>query len=261
MVYLAHIRAAFALSNGSYGSPRMHRGRIDDGHKIGRRRTARLMRENKLIARSRRRFKRTTDSGHAWPLAPNPIDQDAAAERPDRQMERGHLLYPDGGRLAVSCGGHRPLLPAGGRPAWFARKSLPGDSWASSDRLKRDQAVEALRRALVARNPPPRLVHHSDRGSQYCSVDYQSLLRKRDVLISLSAIACNRLPATHERKGELLRQRHGGNLLQDHQVGAHMAGRMADLQAGRKRHRKIRRRVLQSRQAALIAWLREPCRL
>lgn len=85
MVYLAHIRAAFALSNGSYGSPRMHRDLIDDGHKIGRRRTARLMRENKLIARSRRRFKRTTDSGHAWPVAPNLIDQDFTAERPDQK--------------------------------------------------------------------------------------------------------------------------------------------------------------------------------
>ena len=52
MVYLAHIRTAFALSNGSYGSPRMHRDLVDEGHEIGRHRTARLMRENQLIARS-----------------------------------------------------------------------------------------------------------------------------------------------------------------------------------------------------------------
>jgi transposase InsO family protein len=71
--------------------------------------------------------------------------------------------------------------------------------WATSDRLKRDLAVEALRRALVARNPAPGLLHHSDRGSQYRSVDYQALLRKRAILISLSAIAGNRLPATDER--------------------------------------------------------------
>ena len=51
-VYLAHIRTAFALSNGTYGSPRMHRDLVDDGHEIGRHRTARLMRENRLIARS-----------------------------------------------------------------------------------------------------------------------------------------------------------------------------------------------------------------
>lgn len=58
--------------------------------------------------------------------------------------------------------------------------------WATSDRLKRDLAVEALRRALVARNHRPGLVHHSDRGSQYCPVDYQALLRKRGILTSMS---------------------------------------------------------------------------
>ena len=58
--------------------------------------------------------------------------------------------------------------------------------WATRDRLKRDLAVEALRRALVARNPGPGLVRHSDRGSQHCSVDDQALLRKRGILISMS---------------------------------------------------------------------------
>jgi putative transposase len=58
--------------------------------------------------------------------------------------------------------------------------------WATSDRLKRDLAVQALRRGLVARNPAPGLLHHSDRGSQYCSVDYQALLRRRGILISMS---------------------------------------------------------------------------
>ena len=76
MVMLAHVRSGFALSNGTYGSPRMTRELQDDGFAIGRRRTARLMRENGLRARQKRRFKRTTDSEHAWPIAPNIIDQD-----------------------------------------------------------------------------------------------------------------------------------------------------------------------------------------
>jgi putative transposase len=62
MVYLAHIRTTFALSNGTYGSPRKHRDLIDEGHAIGRHRTVPLMRENQLIARQKRCFKRTTDS-------------------------------------------------------------------------------------------------------------------------------------------------------------------------------------------------------
>ena len=83
MIHLAHIRTAFALSNGTYGSPRMHRDLIDEGHQIGRHRTARLMKENKLVARQKRRFKRTTDSEHAWPIAPNHVAQDFSAEAPD----------------------------------------------------------------------------------------------------------------------------------------------------------------------------------
>ncbi|MBU9700082.1 IS3 family transposase [Rhodobacteraceae bacterium HSP-20] len=173
MVYLAHIRTAFALSNGTYGSPRMHRDLVDDGHEIGRHRTARLMRENQLIARQKRRFKRTTDSEHAWPIAPNLVAQDFTADGPDRKWGADiSYIWTAEGWLYLAV-----VLDL------FSRRVV---GWATSDRLKRDLAVEALRRALVARNPAPGLVHHSDRGSQYCSVAYQALLRKRGVQISMS---------------------------------------------------------------------------
>jgi putative transposase len=76
VVLLADVRSAFALSNGTYGSPRMTREPQDQGLAVGRRRTARIMRDNGLRARQKRRFKRTTDSEHAWPVAPNLLDQD-----------------------------------------------------------------------------------------------------------------------------------------------------------------------------------------
>jgi putative transposase len=85
LVLLAHIRSSFALSMGTYGSPRMTRELQDEGFSIGRRRTARLMRENGLNARQKRRFKRTTDSHHAFPVAPDLIDQDFSAERPNQK--------------------------------------------------------------------------------------------------------------------------------------------------------------------------------
>ena len=85
LVLLAHIRSAFARSNGTYGSPRMTHELQDDGVQIGRRRTARLMRENGFKARQRRRFTRTTDSHHAFPVAPNLLDQDFSAERPNQK--------------------------------------------------------------------------------------------------------------------------------------------------------------------------------
>ena len=85
MVLLAHVRSAFALSNGTYGSPRMTRELQDSGFAVGRRQTARLMHENGLKVRQKRRFKRTTDSDHAWPIAPNIIDQDFTATGPNEK--------------------------------------------------------------------------------------------------------------------------------------------------------------------------------
>ena len=73
------------LSNGTYGSPRTTREFQDQGLKAGRRRVTRLMRENGLRARQPRRFRRTTDSLHAFPVAPNLLDQDFSAERPNEK--------------------------------------------------------------------------------------------------------------------------------------------------------------------------------
>lgn len=163
----------FALSNGTYGSPRMHRDLIDEGHQIGRHRTARLMRENGLVARQKRRFKRTTDSEHAWPIAQNLIAQDFSADSPDKKWgaDISYIWTAQGWLyLAVVLDLH-------------SRRVV---GWVTSDRLKRSLAVAALRRAIANRNPLAGLVHHSDRGSQYCSVDYQAKLRKRGILISMS---------------------------------------------------------------------------
>lgn len=70
MVYPAHIRTAFALSNGTHGSSRMQRHLVDERHEIGRHRTARPMRENQSIERQKQRFKRATDSEDSWPSRP-----------------------------------------------------------------------------------------------------------------------------------------------------------------------------------------------
>lgn len=173
MIHLAHIRTAFALSNGTYGSPRMHRDLVDEGHQIERHRTARLMKEKRLVARQKRRFKRTTDSEHAWPIAPNHVVQDFSAEAPDRKWGADiSYVWTAEGWLYLAV-----IIDL------FSRRVV---GWAVSDRLKRNLALEALRRAFATRNPKPGLVHHSDRGRQYCSVDYQAELQKRGILISMS---------------------------------------------------------------------------
>jgi len=173
MVLLAHVRSAFALSNGTYGSPRMTRELRDDGLTVGRRRTARLMRENGLRARQKRRFKRTTDSHHAWPVAPNLLDQDFTAAGPDEKWGADiSYIWTKEGWLYLAV-----VIDL------FARRVV---GWSTSDRLHRDLALAALRKAVVMRRPAAGLIHHSDRGSQYCSTDYQAELKALGILISMS---------------------------------------------------------------------------
>lgn len=173
LVLLAHVRSAFALSNGTYGSPRMTRELQDAGLAVGRRRTARLMRENGLRARQPRRFKRTTDSLHAFPVAPNLIAQDFSTERPDEKWGADiSYIWTREGWLYLAV-----VMDL------FARRVV---GWAVSDRLHKELVLAALRRALVVRRPEAGLLHHSDRGSQYCSIEYQAELRRHGILISMS---------------------------------------------------------------------------
>lgn len=173
LVLLAHARSSFALSNETYGSPRMTRELQDNGFAVGRRRTARLMRENDLKARQKRRFKRTTDSEHSWPVAPNIIDQDFAARGPNQKwgVDISYVWTREGWlSLAVVID-------------LFSRRVV---GWAVGDRLHRRLAIAALQTALTMRRPPEGLIHHSDRGSQYCSIDCQAVLRSHGIRISMS---------------------------------------------------------------------------
>ena len=173
LVLLAHVRSSFALSNGTYGSPRMTHELRDQGLRVGRRRTARLMRENGLRARQPRRFKRTTDSLHAFPVAPNLLDQDFSAERPNEKWGADiSYIWTQEGWLYLAV-----VIDL------YARRVV---GWAVSDRLHKELALAALRRALAVRRPATGLIHHSDRGSQYCSIEYQATLRKHGLLISMS---------------------------------------------------------------------------
>lgn len=173
MVFLAHIRTHFALSNGTYGSPRMHAELREEGLTIGRHRVARLMRDNGLRPNQKRRFKKTTDSHHGGPIAPNILHQDFAARGPDQKwgVDISYVWTAEGWLyLAI-------VLDL------FSRRII---GWAVSDRLKKDLALTALQRAIALRAPPAGIIHHSDRGSQYCSDDYRQLLRQHGFVSSMS---------------------------------------------------------------------------
>ena len=173
MVLLAHIREQQCLSLGSYGRPRMTAELQELGLPVGERRVGRLMKENGICAVRTRKYKRTTDSDHAFNIAPNLLDQDFSATGPNQKWA-GDISYIWTGEgwlyLAVIID-------------LYSRRVI---GWAVSDRMKRDLAIQALQMAINLRQPPPGCLHHTNRGSQYCSHDYQKLLRKHRFEVSMS---------------------------------------------------------------------------
>lgn len=170
---MAHIRARFSTSHETYGAPRMHVELKEDGLQVGRHRVARLRRENGLKALQKRRYKKTTDSSHGDPVAANLLDQDFGCDGPDQKWGADiSYIWTAEGWLYLAI-----VLDL------YSRRIV---GWATSDRLKKDQALKALRRAIALRSPLPGLIQHTDRGSQYCSHDYQRLLKAHEIIPSMS---------------------------------------------------------------------------
>jgi len=171
---LAEIRAIHAEHRERYGSPRVRAELRERGHAVGKHRVARIMRENGLRARPRRRFRRTTESGHKLPVAPNLLERHFTSSAPNEAWV-GDITYiwtAEGwAYLAV-------LLDL------YSRRVV---GWALRKTLTRDLAVSTLTHALARRRPPPGLVHHTDRGCQYASGEYRRLLTKHGAACSMSA--------------------------------------------------------------------------
>lgn len=173
MVLLAHIREQKRLSLGSYGRPRMTAELNELGFDVGERRVGRLMKENGIFAVRTKKYKRTTDSNHTFNVAPNLLDQDFSATGPNQKWA-GDISYIWTGEgwlyLAVIID-------------LYSRRVI---GWAVSDRMKRDLAIRALEMAINLRQPPPGCIHHTDRGSQYCSHDYHPIRSKHHFQVSMS---------------------------------------------------------------------------
>ena len=173
----AKIRAIHGEHRERYGSPRIHAELAANDTRVGQKRVARLMRENGLKGRPRKRFKRTTDSEHKHPIAANLLAQDFSANRPDEAWA-GDITYiwtlEGWVYLAV-------LLDL------YSRRVV---GWAMRKSLNRELAIAALSQAILRRRPSRGLVHHTDRGSQYASGDYQKLLKHHGIECSMSAAGC-----------------------------------------------------------------------
>lgn len=167
------IRTIHRDSRGTYGSPRVWRELRDQGHGCGRHRVARLMRKDGLRAKVKRRFKATTDSRHQLPVAANLVSRDFSPEAPNR-LWAGDITYvwTAEGWLYLAV-----VLDL------FSRMVV---GWAMSARMSRGLVMDALRMGVARRRPGAGVIHHSDRGAQYASGDFQRLLAAHGMRCSMS---------------------------------------------------------------------------
>ena len=158
---LALIQAIHKKWKGAYGSPRMVRELRDRGFPASKQRVERLMRENGIRARHKRRFKATTDSKHSLPAVPNRV-----------WTADMTYIWTDEGWLYLAI-----VLDL------FNREVV---GWSIRPRMTADIVIDALTMAWFRKKPAPGLIHHSDRGSQYASHTFQARLKEYGIACSMS---------------------------------------------------------------------------
>lgn len=168
------IKAIHAESRETYGSPRIHAELIAQDIKCNKKRVERLMRVNDIRAKQhRRRRVKTTDSDHNLPVAPNVLNRQFQADAPNQKWVTDITYIPtDEGWLYLAV-----VLDL------FARRVV---GWSMASTLCTSLVENALLMAVADRHPEAGLIHHSDRGSQYASGEYQTLLNTHQMVISMS---------------------------------------------------------------------------
>jgi len=170
---LKKIRKIYTVSRGTYGSPRITKALNKEGTTCGRNRIARLMRENGIVARSKRKYKATTNSKHNYPVAENLVNQNFTVDRPNKVWVADITYIPtDEGWLYLA-----------GVEDLFQRKIV---GWAMDSTMTRQLTLDAIRQAVWRYRSPAGLIHHSDRGTQYASNEYQRALKDYEMIPSMS---------------------------------------------------------------------------
>jgi putative transposase len=175
---IGQIRSPHEQSGGTYGSPRVHAELAGAGVGVCVNTVARLMKHAQVRSVMHRRFVvRTTDSRHDHPVAPNVLERDFAAERPDRKWCCDITYIPT----------REGFLYLAGVMDLCSRRIV---GWSMAEHMRTDLCLDALDMALRSRKPGPGagLVHHSDRGVQYASVDYRRVLQSHGILVSMSGV-------------------------------------------------------------------------
>jgi len=167
------IKAAHKRTRQTYGPERLQHDLAEHGVQVGICRIKRIRKKLGLRCKQKRKFKVTTDSRHTLPVAENLLDQQFLVYEPNRVWVSDITYVPtDEGWLYLA--GHKDLFTS----------EIVG--YAMGERLTRSLVSQSLFRALEAKRPGNGLIHHSDRGSQYCSYEYQQLLDQFNLKASMS---------------------------------------------------------------------------
>jgi transposase InsO family protein len=170
---VAEIRDIHEWSRNTYGSPRIHAELRDRGYRIGRNRVARLMREQRIRSKVKKRFKVTTHSKHGLAVAENLLGRDLQLYRPN-QVWVSDITY------------------IRSREGWLYlciimdlySRSIVG--WSMEERLRKELVLKSLHMACMRREPGRGIIFHSDRGSQYASKDFRAMIAGKGFRASMS---------------------------------------------------------------------------
>jgi transposase InsO family protein len=167
------IKDIFDEEKSRTGAKRIAKRLKAEGTKVSRHRIARIMRMNGWRAKAARKFKATTNSNHSLPVAPNLLQQNFEASRPDEKYVSDiTYIWTEEGWLYLAV-----VMDL------YSRMVV---GWALSERMTTKLVVDALQMALWRRKMPRGVIVHSDRGSQYCSHEYQKLLADHGLICSMS---------------------------------------------------------------------------
>jgi putative transposase len=167
------IKAADKRTRQTYGPERLQCDLAEHGVQVGVSRIKRIRKKLGIRCKQKRKFRVTTDSKHKLPVAENLLSQQFTVSQPNTVWLSDITYVPtDEGWLYLA--GHKDLCTA----------EIVG--YAMGERLTKNLVSESLLRAVAAKHPAKGLMHHSDRGSQYCSYEYRRLLDQFDLKASMS---------------------------------------------------------------------------
>jgi len=167
------IKAVFDDEHSRTGAKRIARRLKEEGMSVCRHRVARIMRLHGWRAKAARKFKATTNSNHKLPVAPNLLQQNFVANKPNEKWVSDiTYVWTEEGWLYLAT-----VMDL------YSRMIV---GWSMSERMTSKLVIDALQMAVGRRNKPQGVIIHSDRGSQYCAREYQQALTENGFICSMS---------------------------------------------------------------------------